>query len=693
MSAPAQGLRRVIRPAALLRLGLSGALLGWLALGVDWGALLESLRTISPLMLLLTCLLYYLGLALSCLKWQLILRAEGIAVGLPRLIGWYLLGAFASNFLPTDVGGDVGRGYLAARHTGRALAVTRSILVERLSGLVFMLLLAWAGAVVLLPAGRWFLLAAPLALLAALAGWALWRNAPRHPAVAAALAWAHGRLPARLRSALAGGLGEGRVYLGQPGTLAGILALSLGFQLLAGLGLWLNLAAVGVSLPLAPVILTMALASVASLLPVTMNGWGVREGVMIALLVPFGAPASGVLAAALLARGLVLLLSLPGALPLLAGRRAAAATLTGPVTPTDYDTPAPGPSLRMPSAAAAQSARYPMKKLLKHALRLTITAAMLAWIITRVDLGSVGTVLAQTNPAWIAAGVAIYLLSIVCSAWRWQRILAGLGFGHHLLHILRLVLAGAFFNMFLPSSVGGDLMKMVLIAPDVSRREVAISSVLMDRVIGLAVTIAVGLVAVLLLPVVWDEPAVLATLALAVVVFCAGMVTIFNRGLIDLAGRVVPGFIWGRVGQLVLRVHESLMLIGRSRGVLAQAAAISVLRQFAICLSVFCAGQAFGLGLPPVAYFATVPLAVAITALPVAINGLGLQDNALIFLLATVGVSAAEALSLSIFLHALRNGTGLLGGLIFALTGRGAEASRQPSAAVERAIEPSRAAE
>ncbi|MBX0331039.1 flippase-like domain-containing protein [Oscillochloris sp. ZM17-4] len=322
-----------------------------------------------------------------------------------------------------------------------------------------------------------------------------------------------------------------------------------------------------------------------------------------------------------------------------------------------------------------------MKKMLITGLRLTLTAAMLAWIISEVDLQSVGAVLAQASPAWLALGAAVNMISVVMAAWRWQRILAGLGVAKRLIQVLRLVLVGAFFNMFLPSSVGGDVMKMVLIAPDVSHREVAVSSVLMDRVIGLAVTIGVGLVAVLLLPSVWGEPAVIATLAMAVVVFCAGMVTIFNRGLIDVAGRVAPRFIWGRVGPMILRVHESLMVIGRSPRVLLETAGISVLRQIAICLSVYCAGLAFGLGLPPLAYFATVPIAVAITALPVAINGLGLQDNALIFLLATVGLGAAEALSLSIFLHVLRNGLGLLGGLVFALT-RG-RAARAPDNAAE----------
>lgn len=309
-----------------------------------------------------------------------------------------------------------------------------------------------------------------------------------------------------------------------------------------------------------------------------------------------------------------------------------------------------------------------MKSVLITGLRLIVTAAMLAWIFNQVDLRSLGGVMAQADLRWIILGMAVYSLSVVFAAWRWQRVLAGLGFVQRLPRMVRLVLSGAFFNMFLPSSVGGDVMKMVLIAPDVSRREVAISSVLMDRVIGLAVTIGVGLAAVLLLPQVWGEPAVLATLALAVIVFCIGMVTIFNSGLIDLAGRIAPKFIWKRLGDTILRVHESLMLVAQNPQILLQTSAISVLRQLVICLSVYFASLAFGMTVSPIIFFAAVPIAVAITALPVAINGLGLQDNALIFLLGATGVTAVEALSLSIFLHALRNGIGLLGGVIFAFT-------------------------
>jgi uncharacterized protein (TIRG00374 family) len=319
---------------------------------------------------------------------------------------------------------------------------------------------------------------------------------------------------------------------------------------------------------------------------------------------------------------------------------------------------------------------------LKHTVRIVLTALMLAWLATQVDLRSVGAVIAQANPAWLVAGAFINFLANVCAAWRWQQLLIAMGFRFSVLQLLRLVLSGAFFNMFLPSSVGGDLMKMVLIAPDLDRREAAISSVLMDRVVGLAVTVLVGLVAVLLLPNVWDHTGLLLSLGAALLAFSVGAAAMFSRRLVRLAERLAPGFIWRRLGPTVLRVHESLVMVAHKPRMLLRAGAISVLRQIAICASVYCAGLAFGLPIGPVAYFATVPIAIAFTALPIAINGLGLQDNAFVFLLGFVGVGAAQALGLSLYLHALRNGIGLLGGVVFALTrGRGAaaEATGQPA--------------
>lgn len=296
----------------VLQMLCSLALMAWLIVGVHWTELWAALAHASPLLIAIGCCVYYLGILLSCLKWRITLRVEEIDLPLSRLLPWYLIGAFAGNFLPTDIGGDLGRGFITGRATGRPLAVARSILVERLSGLAMMVVLAWFG-FMLLPMYRgWALFALALAVGGILIFLTVWRIAWGHPLLTRM--WV--RLPVRLRAALTESLAVADLYRRRPGVLALVLLISLVFQSMAGFGLWLNLQAVGVILPLLPVILVGMIVGVIGLLPITVNGWGLREATIIALLAPLGTQAAGVLAGALLGRGLQLLLSLPGA-PLL----------------------------------------------------------------------------------------------------------------------------------------------------------------------------------------------------------------------------------------------------------------------------------------------------------------------------------------------------------------------------------------
>lgn len=303
----------------MVQIILSVGLLSWLLFHFEWSGVLEGILSASPLFMACAIGVYYIGVLISCLKWRLTLNVEGITLPLMLLARWYLIGAFVSNFLPSDIGGDLGRGYFAARRTGRIGAVARSILVERLSGLAAMLVLAWIGGMLFFPALRWALFGGVALALAA--GATLVFSAFHSLRIRRLLDTGVERLPPRVRKALDNSLEVGRTYLRRPAAIAQIAGISFGFQMLAGVGLWLNLSAVGLRLPLAPVVLVMALVSIVSLLPIAVNGWGVREGALVSLLALIGAPAELVLAGALLSRVLVLVVTLPGGLLLLRENR------------------------------------------------------------------------------------------------------------------------------------------------------------------------------------------------------------------------------------------------------------------------------------------------------------------------------------------------------------------------------------
>lgn len=298
---------------ALVTLGL----LAWLVGTVDWAAVVPLLGGLQwvPLVGTLVCLLF--SHLANVLRWQYLLDRPELRFG--SLVRWYAIGLFGGNILPTGIGGDAVRAGLA----GRAMPLGRALLavaLDRVIGLVALSALLVLGLAGGLPPGLavgarlwpyWPVLVGLLAL-GVLAGVAL-------------LAWVR-RPSARLR----GWLGERTRRWELPGWDAGEwlrrLAGSYLISLPAHLGIVAAniavLAALAVFVPWQASVWLVILSSLSLLLPISVNGIGVVEGVYVLVLASYGIDSAAGLSAALLLRLLGLGISLLGGLALLGGQAA-----------------------------------------------------------------------------------------------------------------------------------------------------------------------------------------------------------------------------------------------------------------------------------------------------------------------------------------------------------------------------------
>jgi hypothetical protein len=299
------------------------------------------------------------------------------------------------------------------------------------------------------------------------------------------------------------------------------------------------------------------------------------------------------------------------------------------------------------------------------AVRLLLTGILVALLLATIDLEQLQAVLVGADLVWLGWGMLLAVLSILCAAWRWHILLAVADLPFRV--TARVTIISTFFSLFLPSSIGGDVMKVVLLTPAVGEHEHLISSVLVDRLVGLGATVVVGLVAALLLPDVWGNSGLIVALAGIALGFGLAVGFLLSRRLTDRLGRMVPGFLARRFGAKTASVREAIYAFRQRPTLLWYAAALSLLRQLLICALAYCAGIAFHLSLGIEAYLAIIPLSVAITTLPLSINGIGLQDNALVLLFGLLGVNAVQSLSVSLFLHAQSNLIGLVGGVLWVL--------------------------
>jgi uncharacterized protein (TIRG00374 family) len=217
---------------------------------------------------------------LMALRWRLLLSAKGIDAPLAWLTRTYFVALFAGQFLPAAIGGDAVRAVELGRRTRDAPEAVASVLIDRLVGLVSLVVLAVAAVVVGGgSARRPGVIAAEAAFGVAAAGTlALLFSSRLRGVVARAL---EPRSDGR-RLAAGGRFYDAlHSYRGHTGVLALVGALALVVQLARVGVIGLLTRALGLDVPASVVLLTGPVVFAALVLPVSLNGIGVREGVFV----------------------------------------------------------------------------------------------------------------------------------------------------------------------------------------------------------------------------------------------------------------------------------------------------------------------------------------------------------------------------------------------------------------------------
>jgi glycosyltransferase 2 family protein len=280
----------------------------------DASAILSRLGTAHPGLLLGGVALYALGQAISAFKWWLLLKPVRLKTSYPRLLGYYFCGMFFNLFLPTIVGGDAVKALLLARETGAPARSTMSVFMERDTGLGALLILALVAAYLAPPVaiGGVSLIVLTWLLALGYAGANIVLSSPVAYRLADRLIAATPL--ARMRPRTAALYEAITPYKSAPGTLMLSVVLSLFFQILVVAVVFLNARALSLAIPLSAVTVFVPLISLAGMVPVSVNGLGVREALYILLFGQVGVGAELAVSLALLYLAVTLLASLPGGL-------------------------------------------------------------------------------------------------------------------------------------------------------------------------------------------------------------------------------------------------------------------------------------------------------------------------------------------------------------------------------------------
>ncbi len=308
----------------------------------------------------------------------------------------------------------------------------------------------------------------------------------------------------------------------------------------------------------------------------------------------------------------------------------------------------------MPIPNDAEPGGPPRRSLWPTLARIAVAAALLGFLLTRTGVAPLAQVLGRTNPFLFLAAVGLFASGQMIGALRWWAITREAGFAVSRAACLRICWTGMFAGIAIPSTVGTDGVRTFLLGRQAPGRTLALSTVVFDRLIGLATLLLVALAALAAdradgLPV--ELRAAVTSLALLLSGTLAGL---------PLLLRWLPAE--SRLGRLAARHLRPFVTKPKLFAVTALASFCVHGLQIAAQKTLT---EALDLDLPWGLVAIYHPLVVLAAAIPITPGGLGVREAAYAWLLGEAGVPIDDAVALSLLWWAVGVSVGLSGGLVW----------------------------
>lgn len=304
-----------------------------------------------------------------------------------------------------------------------------------------------------------------------------------------------------------------------------------------------------------------------------------------------------------------------------------------------------------------------MRRIALHAAKIGISVALLYVSLRGVNLDSVGARISQIAPLWLLAACVAVLVQVTLGALRWQQVTAKCDAPLSALESFRITLIGTFFNQTLPSSIGGDAVRLWLLAKSGAGWRAATYSVLVDRAIGL---IALALVVVACLP--WSYFLIGSPVGrIALLIIAAASL---GGGLAFLAfGRLRWSLLhrfWPTRHVHALSVVANRVLFDPRRGLPVMLTSLAI--HLVTVVIAWCAARSIAANVSIADLLLLVPPIMLITMLPISIAGWGVRESAMMVAFGYAGLVRSDGLTVSLLFGAAMFVIGGIGGIVWILT-------------------------
>jgi len=308
------------------------------------------------------------------------------------------------------------------------------------------------------------------------------------------------------------------------------------------------------------------------------------------------------------------------------------------------------------------------------AIKLAVSIALLAWLFSRVDMAALWATARRASPLWLAIAFAIYAINVLLAVWRWWLLIEAQEVDVTFKQLNASMLVALFFNNFLPSNIGGDVIRIGDTAKAARSKTLATTIVLVDRtmgMLGLVLVAACGATMVaagtgqVRLPLgpswLWAGFVAGAAIGIPMIWSPAGVGRLLQPLTV-----VHPEWVGGRIGSVTTTLERFRSRLGALAGCFVGAVLVQV-ATVAFHLAVV---HALDIHIGAFDMAVAVPLAGITQMLPVSVNGFGVREAAFCFYFTRIGLPCEQAILLSLSATALVMLFSLSGAAVYVARGR-----------------------
>ncbi|NEP00824.1 MAG: flippase-like domain-containing protein [Symploca sp. SIO2E9] len=289
-----------------------------------------------------------------------------------------------------------------------------------------------------------------------------------------------------------------------------------------------------------------------------------------------------------------------------------------------------------------------MKKKLVFLIKSTISVALIILVFTHIDLAQAWTQFRELSLPFVIASLLFYTVLQWLSCIRWQVVLKATKYSVPITSLFSSYFVGMFLNIFLPGALGGDVYRVYKVSQETKDSEVALVSVFLERFTGLA---ALSALAVMGLPPAfkligsWDIILLFFTCVAALV---GGVLLIISPQLLIWTEPILIKLHLNSVASRFAKIQLLLRQFAQHRQALAVSMGLSFLLQLGIVYYHYLIAQQLNISVSYLELLVFVPIIVVVTLLPISLGGLGLKEGLWVYLFSRIGLTAEQALLLSL---------------------------------------------